>query len=370
MSVIEYEVSHFDEYIRCVTSIGRVRKGKGRAGGEIPPVLWFRGHPDESWYLRPTLLREVSLGALETWETPIGTQSKRAMGEEMRKQHYIAKNYHYLEKKLGTDLEWMEVMQHHGVKTRLLDWTESVIHALLFALEGFFDFGKSKDGIPCVWVLDPIEWNKTAVEKILGCSELIDQCLDSLSVGRMSQMDGTRDEILKHIKYLSGHFGEYMEMEDAAHLRGIFNLSSIADRLYSLRQEELLYLLKEGEGFYCLFYMLNQLYLTSRPNDVGKILPLSIVEAYHCKRIQAQKGAFSIFPYYADSPAMQDSRSMGIYLDAMENMHDGNKSLYKILLCNPDEIAFEMLNAGLDISWLYPEMPVVANEIENRKVMI
>lgn len=367
MSVIEYEVSHFDEYIRCVTSIGRARKGKSRSVGGTPPVLWFRGHPDESWYLRPTLLREVDLGALDT---PMGTLSKRAMGEEMRKQHYIAKNYHYLEKKLGTDLEWMEVMQHHGVKTRLLDWTESVMHALLFALEGFFDSAKCKEGVPCVWVLDPIEWNKAAVDKILGSSELIEQCLDSLSIEGMPPDDGVKDEIENHIICLSGHFQEYMEMEGAAHLRGIFNLSSIADKLYSLRPEELLYLMKEGEGFYCLFYMLAQLYLTSRPNEVGKILPLSIVEAYHCKRIQAQKGAFSIFPYYTDSPAMQDSRSMGIYLDAMENMHDGNQSLYKILLCNPDEIAFEMLNAGLDISWLYPEMPVVANEIENRKVMI
>lgn len=363
MSVIEYEVSHFDEYIRCVTSIGRSRKGKDRTGGEVPPVLWFRGHPDEGWNLRPTMLREMGLGAMKT---PIGTMSKRAMGEEMRKQHYIAKNYHYLEKKLGTDLEWMEVMQHHGVKTRLLDWTESVIHALLFALEGFFDSDKNKNSVPCVWVLDPIEWNKAAVKKILDSPELIGQCLGSLSVGSLSE----RKEIAEHIKYLSDYFDEYMEIEDASHLRGIFNLSSIADKLYSLRQEELLYLLKKGEGFYCLFYMLDQLYLTSRPNDVGEILPLSIVEAYHCKRIQAQKGAFSIFPYYTDSPGMLDSRSMGIYLDAMENMHEGNKSLYKILLCNPDEIAFEMLNAGLDISWLYPEMPVVANEIENRKVMI
>ena len=43
--------------------------------------------------------------------------------------------------------------------------------------------------------------------------------------------------------------------------------------------------------------------------------------------------------------------------------------LHKILICNQDEVAFEIMNAGLNVSWLYPEMPVVANAIENRRII-
>ena len=43
---------------------------------------------------------------------------------------------------------------------------------------------------------------------------------------------------------------------------------------------------------------------------------------------------------------------MKIPLDAMEYMYKGNHFLHKIQLCNPDEIAFEIMNAGLNVSWL------------------
>ena len=51
-------------------------------------------------------------------------------------------------------------------------------------------------------------------------------------------------------------------------------------------------------------------------------------------------------------------------------MKEGNIFLHRIQLNNAENIAYELVNSGLNVSWLYPEMPIVSNAIEKRGVIL
>ena len=54
----------------------------------------------------------------------------------------------------GNNLKWLFLMQHHGMPTRLLDWTKNILVALFIAVSGKDD----KDGQ--IWTIQPIKLNK------------------------------------------------------------------------------------------------------------------------------------------------------------------------------------------------------------------
>ena len=109
---------------------------------EPDKLFWFRGHPDLSYELRPSALRY-----------PDRESRERAL-------RLVADMKRFLEMKLprppahDDDLGWMQVAQHYGLPTRLLDWTQNAAVALFFAC------CKEPDSDGLVVILNPLELNQ------------------------------------------------------------------------------------------------------------------------------------------------------------------------------------------------------------------
>jgi FRG domain. len=128
------KISTVQEFITTVESI--CKKWNGFSKTTSHP--WFRGQVNSDWGLLPKIYR--------------GSENSKYEREMFR--DFKLRASAYIETMPKNDMEWLFIMQHYGMPTRLLDWSESYLIALYFSVIS------SPDTDGAVWVIEPWSLNK------------------------------------------------------------------------------------------------------------------------------------------------------------------------------------------------------------------
>jgi hypothetical protein len=136
-----YTIANMAQYIQA---IGDIRdEWENRCESDVEPSIWFRGHKDD-YFLLPKALR--IMGNPVDGDTFYFNEYYILNAFEALYGNYTTSSFE------ERSSEYFSFMQHYGIPTRLLDWTENALFALFFAVS---EYDKVNVGNPLVWVLNP-----------------------------------------------------------------------------------------------------------------------------------------------------------------------------------------------------------------------
>ncbi|MDQ1318530.1 MAG: hypothetical protein QG641_846 [Candidatus Poribacteria bacterium] len=114
----------------------------------IKHQIWWRGHWTSTWRLVPSVYRE---GRDHDYERHVAVRFKRQAPARYSQCP-------------TSNIDWLFLMQHYRLPTRLLDWTESPLIALFFAVSEFFAIPENDSKPAALWAMNPFLLNQSQIE--------------------------------------------------------------------------------------------------------------------------------------------------------------------------------------------------------------
>lgn len=140
-SAYEVEVETFGEYVDAIKYLSDYLSDRKNTEANM---LWYRGHASKSYQLLPSIMREAKNVSILTYE--IGMMDLYQSKASAFADNTISS--------ISTSFDWLVSMQHYGMPTHLLDWSENAFIALFFALsEGEISDELKDDAV--VYILKP-----------------------------------------------------------------------------------------------------------------------------------------------------------------------------------------------------------------------
>jgi hypothetical protein len=127
----EYNISSVNDYLEIIE--------------RESDLYMFRGQENIDWELIPSLGRFSSILKEFKWWLDF----EDYILDEFRKY-----SIRFIKDIPHTEIEWLVLAQHHGLPTRLLDWTRNPLVALYFAVNNSFCGHNS-----IVWAISPNTWS-------------------------------------------------------------------------------------------------------------------------------------------------------------------------------------------------------------------